>query len=264
MKRYCFLICLLVFFLTPVSHAQQLEDNYKSFVLAPFISVGNATIIRQNNYGYSTLAYALTSGFQAGFYCGIDRRYLRGSFKSGLIFSSWGQDYRDVLSGKQVEKTIRIQYLQLPLLYKIIFDQKPGDDFRVSLSYIQGGLIMGYLIGADVRFYRETHLGHMVEESLTDFVTHGRWNKNTDALLAAGDPESDRELFRPFDINVEIVYGYQKFISRRTAIWVEVHGVFGITDINAPSWRLKNNYGTYFGSFNAYPGIKTGANIYLF
>ncbi len=264
MYRSCLLICSLILLLSLPTHAQQLEDNYKSFFLAPFASVGNATIIRQNNYGYSTLAYEATPGFQAGFYYGIDRRYLRGSFKTGLIFSFWGQHYGDVLSGKQVEKTVRNQYLQVPLLFKIILNQKPGDDFRVSLQYIQGGVMMGYLIGSDVRFYRETHYGQMVEESLTDFVTFGRWNENTDALLAAGDPAKDRELFRPFDINLEMAYGYQKFLGRRTAVWVEIHGVIGLTDINAEDWRYPGNTGKYNGSFNFYPGIKTGFNIYLY
>lgn len=259
----CFGVLLLIILLSLPTHAQQLEDNYKNFYFAPFASFGSAGIIRQNNYGYSTLAYELTPGFQAGFYAGNDRD-LKKSFKTGLVFSFWGQNYRDVFSGKWVEKTVRNQYLQLPLLYKFIFHQKTGNDFRVSMNYLQGGVILGYLTRSDVRFYREGTSGQMVEETLTEFVTFGRWNENTDALLASGDPVTARELFRPFDVNLEIAWGYQKFVGRRTALWVELHGVMGLTDINAENWRYPSNTGTYRGSYNFFAGIKAGANIYFY
>jgi hypothetical protein len=259
----CLGIFLLALLFSIPTHAQNLEDNYKNFYLAPFASFGSASIIRQNNYGYSTLAYELTPGFQAGFYTG-NGRDLKKSFKTGLIFSFWGQNYRDVFSGKWVEKTVRNQYLQLPLLYKFIFLQKTGNDFRVSMNYLQGGVILGYLMGSEVRFYREGIPGQMVEESLTEFVTFGRWNENTDALLAFGDPVNDRSLFKPYDINLEIAYGYQKFVGRQTALWIEIHGVIGLTDINAENWRYPSNSGTYRGSYNFFPGLKAGANIYFY
>jgi len=262
MFRY-WLTVLIFFMIVFQSGAQGLEFNYKQIYLSPFASFGSPAIIRQNNYGYSTMAYQATPGFQTGVYFGRDRNVKR-SFKTGVILSFWGQYYRDTFSGKKVEKTINNRYLQIPLIYKYVLNRKIRDDYHIGLTYLQGGLMIGYLVGSSVQYFREANPGLMVEETVVDFVTNGGWNQNTEAILSMGDPDHSRDLFSPFDINVEISYGYQKFISRRTAIWVEVHGVLGLTDINASSWRLKNNYGAYFGSFNAYPGIKVGANIYLF
>jgi len=245
------------------SFAQGLEFNYKQFYLSPLMSFGSPAIVRQNNYGYSSLAYLATPGFQTGIYFGRDRNMKR-SFKTGVILSFWGQHYRDTFSGKRVEKTINNRYVQIPLIYKYVLNRKIRDDYHIGLTYLQGGLLIGYLVGSSVQYFREANPGLMVEETVVDFVTNGGWNQNTEAILSMGNPEHSRDLFSPLDINLEIAYGYQKFISRRTAIWVEVHGVFGLTDINASLWRLKNNYGNYFGSYNVYPGIKAGANIYLF
>jgi hypothetical protein len=263
MQKYLLNFLLLFLSAGPLS-AQALQHKPNQLFVSPEFSLGNAVIINQNNYGYSEMKYLLTPGWQAGALVGWDS-YLQQSLKTGILVSKWGQHYRDVLlSGDRVEKDVNIYYVQIPATFKYVFGRKRGYDHEVFSPYVFGSVRLGYPFYADVRYYREDDSGILQEEDLVYFVTKGEWNLNTEVIRALGNPEKDRQLFSWLDVELEAGGGYQYFVTRLIGLFAEVHAVYGLLDINAGEWRLRDVNGKYSGSHNFYAGLKIGANFYLY
>lgn len=259
-----FIVFVFCLFTLSGIKGQALEHKPKQPFLSPFVSMGIPTIINQNNYGYSEPGYSLTFGWQTGVMVGWDY-FLKQSYKTGIILSKWGQHYSDELDHYQTKKIVDNYYVQVPFSYKHVFGRKRGYDNEVFSPYVFGTAMIGYLFHSRVDFLVEQDNGEFQDMSLVDFVTRDEaWNENTEELLAQGNPEKDRYLFSPIDINLEIGGGYQFFITRRISLFAESQVAMGLGDLNAAKWRYKNNQNVYKSSHNLYVGIRIGANIYLF
>lgn len=262
MKKYL-IISLFILLGTIAVDAQALQHKPRQMFLSPELSFGTSFIVNQNNYGYSEMAYQLTYGGQYGAIIGWDN-YLQQAIKTGIIVSQWGQHYNEVVEGKNIAKSIRLYYVQIPFTYKYVFGRKRGYDHEVYSPYVFGSARIGYPFTANVTFLRENENGSMIEEDLVTFVTTGGYNLNEEQIALLGNPEKDRHLFSWLDIDVEVGGGYQYFITRTISLFAEAHIVYGILDINASEWRFRNNHNSYAASHNLYTGIKIGANFYLY
>jgi len=271
MSKYLFYL-LFTFTVTVQLPGQALQHKPKQLFLSPAISIGIPTIINPSNYGYSQPGLDFTFGGQLGIMIGWDY-YLKQSFKTGIQLSKWGQHFSGVFTIEGTEsntyvlskKKVNNYYLQIPLSYKQVFGRKRGYDHEVFSPYVFGSVTIGYLFYSNVSFFREQEDGSLQEQSLVDFVTEGNgWNNNEEEIIELGNPEKDKELFSPFDINLDAGGGFQFFVTRMTSIFAEAHLTTGILDINAGKWRLRNNRNVYKSSHNLYVGINLGANLYLY
>ena len=242
---------------------QALEHKPNQLFISPVLSLGTPFILNQTNYGFSELKYELTFGGQFGIMVGWDQ-YLKNSLKTGIMISNWGQNYHDVLwYGFAAEKKINNYYLQIPGTYKHVFGRKRGYDHEVFNPYVFGSVLISYLLYSDVKMLEEQEDGSFLEVTLIDFVTDNSWNLNSDEIIAQGNPEKDKHLFSPFDVNIDIGGGFQYFVTRLISVFAEGHVTGGILDINAGKWRFRDRNNVYRGSHNFYIGINIGANFYL-
>jgi len=257
------LVFLFLILSANVAIAQALQHKPNQLFLSPEISFGTPFILNQNNYGYHELSTSLTPGWQFGAIVGLDF-FLKQSYKTGIIVSKWGQHYSDEIDGKKVSKKVNLYYLQIPVSYKHVFGRKRGYDHEVFSPYVFGSVRIGYPFYAQVDYFRENESGTLTEEDLVSFVTEGDLNINEDEIELLGNPTKDRHLFSWLDINLEAGGGYQYFVTRTISLFAEVHVVAGILDNNAGEWRFRNDQEKYAGSYNLYPGLKIGANFYLY
>jgi len=257
------LIFFLFFFVSIQISAQALEHKPKQMFISPEISLGTPFIINQNNYGYTEMGNDLTFGYQIGVMLGWDY-FLKKSMKTGLLLSKWGQHYSEVINDKSTKKKVNNFYLQIPITYKHVFGRKRGYDHEVYSPYVLGGMTVGWLFYSNVEYSREQEGGSFQEESLVDFVTEGGWNLNTEEIIAQGNPKKDKNLFSPLDINIHVGAGYLYFITRRISLFAEAQISTSLLDINAGDWRFRDENNVYRASYNLYPALKFGANIYLY
>jgi hypothetical protein len=254
MKYFKIMVFILV---TSVNSFGQLQYLESQTYVSPIVSFGMPAIIKQNNYGYAEMAYLMKSGMQAGILIGYDN-YLKTGLRFGLIYSRNGQIYRDVLHGLTHRKAVTLHYINLPVVYRYIFGDTRSFDMDGVHNYIFGGVQLGYLIKADIKWERDG-----TEIDFWDFVSYINVNPNLDQIKKNGIPESDNEFFTKFDIGLAAGYGMHYFLQRNLSIFGEVYANLGIQDINAPSWRFRNRLSSYRPSYNFYAGFGFGVNYYL-
>lgn len=252
--RFLFLVILTFSITKPV--LSQLQYRKGQLYLSPIINIGAPAIINQNNFGFSEMAYGIKVGGQAGLLMGYDN-YIKSSFRFGVLYSKLGQKYSDVLLGTPHEKDITLNYINVPIVYKYVLGDTKGFDFEMVYKYFFGGIQLGYLVNADIKWVRD---GSDID--FWDFVSYQNINPNLDEIQEIGIPENDKEFFNPLDFSLTGGFGMQYFIGRNWSIFGELTGNIGIRDINSPTWRFRNNKKAYASSLNFFGGIGIGINYY--
>ena len=72
-----------------------------------------------------------------------------------------------------------------------------------------------------------------------------------------------KEPFQSTDVGVMISFGVRSFISDGLAFNFELIGGYGLNDINAEDWRLRNASNIYEASNNAFGGVQIGLVYYF-
>lgn len=237
----------------------QMQYKTGQLYISPVISLGLPAIINQNNYGFGEMAYDLKTGGQAGVLFGYDN-YLKTSFRYGVLYSEIGQRYSDILLDIPHEKNITLEYIQVPVVYKYVFGNTKGFDFEKIYKYIFGGFQVGYLLSADIQWIRDGK-----EVDMYDFISYGPYkdvNKNLDEILEIGIPANKKKLYNPIDLAIVGGAGAQYFFARRFTVFGELVGNIGLMDINAPTWRFRNNKKAYNQSLNVFAGLRFGITYY--
>ena len=249
LKKY---FSFLVLFLLTTSIFGQLEYNEKQFLISPVASIGFPLIANQNNYGYSELAYKVKPGGHIGVMFGFEK-YLKTSFKVGILYAFQGQNYKDVIYGLDHEKDISLNYIQIPFIYKYVLGAAKGYDLDALRHYVFAGGQLGYLVNAKMSFSRD---GKKVD--FLDFVSYHDKNTNLEEIKANGIPINAENFFTSFDFGINLGYGLQYFLEQRMYIFTELTAYMGMIDINNEKWRFRNNKRAYSGSLNVYGGLRFG------
>ncbi len=227
--------------------------------ISPVVSAGFPAILNQNNYGFGEMGYQFKIGGHAGVLFGYDN-YLKSSFRFGVLYSELGQKYSDILLETPHKKNITFHYIQIPAVYKYVLGDTKGFDWAVIYKYIFAGFQIGYLLDADVQWYRDGK-----EVDMYDFISYGPYeevNKNLGEILEIGIPSDDKKLFSGFDFSFVGGFGGQYFFARRFTVFGEFVGNIGLVDINKPTWRFRNNKKAYNQSLNLYAGLRLGITYY--
>lgn len=254
MKR----LIIIVFILNISNNLCYSQSGYnpKQLFISTVFSLGSTAIANQNNYGFGEMAYGVKLGSQTGVLFGYDK-YLKTSLRYGILVSRFGQKYHDKLLGVHHEKEITLDYIQIPVVYKYVFGDTKGFDFDKIFKYIFGGFQLGYLFDANIYWERSGK-----EIDFWEFTSYKGFNKNLDEIQEIGMPKDDKEFFKKIDLVLVWGLGGQYFLGRRLMVFSELIGNLSIKDINAPTWRFRNNHKSYVESLNLYGGLTIGITYY--
>ena len=265
MKRNVLLILLWILLAGIGSlEAQRARSPYEPGTLYLGLKAGGhlKIIANQNNYGQFEMAYKPAIGLAGGIYL----QYNLNSWSSLLIegvYQQQGQKYSDSFKGKQYDKTISLDYLAFPVLYRYLLSGKSGAydkalKFNQPKWFIEGGIQPAILVSADASW--------TIDGQATDFlsfITDGG-NPNLEQIEANGQPASAEELFKDFDVVLVVGAGFQQDLQNNIRWYVELRGGIGLLDINADKWRLPNKEGIYGASRNSFLGIQVGLSFSLY
>ncbi len=201
----------------------------------------SSVITNQNNYGLPfEMDYKLTFGAGGNVNIGFDFSKHAG-LKLEIGFAKLGQKYEDNYKDTAYTRNVKLNYLQIPLMFKYRtggekaqFYLMAGPQFNILTSatqeYLKGGKIFNDPVSgewAEPQTYGQ--------ESITDRYNSldilGRLDIGTDITLASN-------LF----LNIGLSLGY------------------GLMDINADDWQIKDHTGNYNASHTIYGGLNLGLN----
>ena len=157
------------------------------FYVGAMAGVNATAIFYQNNYGQTEMDYVVPVGFAAG-----AAMHYRLTQKSHLIaevsYQQMGQKHDDHFKGKDFYKDINLNYVAVPILYKLILNRKTvGYEAWTNDSkpkwYLLVGIQPSFLISADISYE--------VDGNQTDFISF---------ITEGGNPNIEEEYgwIRPY------------------------------------------------------------------
>ena len=218
-----------------------------------------SAIVNQNNYGASDLDYEFTGkpafGLSIGF-AGYNKHHVQ----TGIKLLRIGQNYSSEINSITHSKNIELNYVMIPLSYKMVFGDTETNSYATRAFFSIGGFV-AFLNRAET-----TMIVDRDEVSFLDF--HSSQNPSVDILtltqLAGGsDLEDDKDHFESIDFGVTLSIGVRTFLTDGLALNFELLCGYGLSDINAEKWRLKNSTGVYDASNNAFGGVQLGLHYYF-
>jgi len=265
MKRNLLLILLVVLLgAFQALHAQKDRTPFETGKLYFGIKGGVhlKIIANQNNYGQVEMAYKAAAGLAAG-------AFLQYNLNSGSsilaegVYQQQGQKYSDTFKKMSIDKTVSLNYLAIPVIYRHMLGPNSGAyeaaaNFTKPKWYVEGGIQPAILLSAEATW--------SINNQPTDFlsfITEGG-NPNQDQIEMNGMPESTADLFQNFDVVAVVGAGFQQELQNNIRWYAELRGGVGLLDINAEEWRLPNKEGIYQASRNAFVGIQVGLAFSLF
>jgi hypothetical protein len=204
-------------------------------------------IINQSFYGEPEVDYAPKTGYAASLNLGYNFTE-NISALAELQYSLQGQKYDgDQKIGGTEYKALRdidLRYLNIPLFFKYAFGSG-GTKFR-----FMAGPQVGILLEANQDYTRD---GEKVGPPVT--------NLDGDTFSPyAGDIT---ERFQKNDFSLVLDIGADIHLSDLFYINAGIRGNYGLTEINAAPYRIKNMDGEYSASNNLWGGIYFGINYKL-
>ena len=209
-------------------------------------------IFPENSYGQRKLGYQIPIRP----YIGLASQYEFGSRSAislDIMFQRMGTRHEDRAKRRDFYKDIRLDYLVLPVMYKLILNPGGGRFDRSARRdepkwFLSAGAQPGFLLSANNRYEVNGN-----RTDLISFITEGG-NPNFDAIEQNGTPESDEELYQSFDLSFVGAAGVQLYAQSNLKIIFELRGGFSLVDINASQWRLPDENGNYYASRNMFIG----------
>ncbi len=212
-------------------------------------------IFDQNNYGRPEMLYRIKPGYGYGLGYGVDIGN-RHKIQTALRYVTGGQYYKDVFAGLEHVKNIEFYSLQMPLIYKFIFNN-PSKTYRKDFQWIlNAGVNFSYLIRTDATYRID---GQTV--SFYDFMKYN--NSHYDEILANPDATDPISLFNRWDIALYGGVSALYFVLDYVAVELELNVTYGMLDINRLEWQIKNVNGQYSGSHNGQIGSRLTVLYYI-
>lgn len=248
-KKLLVLIC--IFFQNGIVQAQ----IYGGVDAAYFLT----SIINQNNFGSQEMDYEFSGNPSFGLsigYAGYNKHHIQ----TGIKFLNLGQKYSSELNNLSYERLIEMNYIMIPLSYKLVFGDTESNSYATR-AFFSVGTYLSFLNQAETTWT----IGRD-DVSLIDF--HSSQNPNGDILqlaqLANGsDLEDEKDYFESIDYGVTLSFGVRTFLGEGLALNLEILGGYGLGDINAEEWRLNNSVGEYDPSNNTFGGVQMGIHYYF-
>ena len=238
MKKICSLV-VLALFLTTGSLVGQKQLYFGAQ------GTGMSTwILNQNNYGRPDMDYVATFGGAGNVNIGFDFNQNFGLFLQ-VGYAKLGQKFRDVIDDTTYTRNVKLDYLQVPLLFKY----RTSAD--VARFYIMAGPQFDFLLSANQIYYKDD----VSYEEQFENPLSGEMVKIGEEDIT--DRYTSYDIFARLDLGVDITIIKNLFISTGLSF------AYGLTDINAEDWRMDNSSGEYNPSHNIAIGFNVGINYCL-
>ena len=260
--RYLAIIVTLFLLSAQAVIGQSAIRSPGKFYVGALAGVNATAIFYQNNYGQTEMDYVVPVGFAGG-----AAMHYRLTQKSHLIaevsYQQMGQKHDDHFKGKDFYKDINLNYVAVPILYKLILNRKTvGYEAWTNDSkpkwYLLVGIQPSFLISADISYEVDGN-----QTDFISFITEGG-NPNIEEILANGPLEDDKDLYKSTDISLIGAAGFHTNIQPSVVGFVEMRGGISLLDINADAWQLPGPEGTYNWSRNLSFGLYVGILFRVF
>jgi len=200
----------------------------------------NATfIINQNIYGGSPqLDYKETTSF--AYDLGLGYNFTRWiGIKAEVGMTPMGQKYYNHDDIPSITRDVKLSYITVPVMAHISFG---GKVFRF---YANLGPQFAFLTKATQSYLKDGNpLPKFYNPEIKDSIDVSK----TDIK----DRYKSMDIMARFDCGLDII------LISHIGINIGVSGAYGLTDINASAWQLKNSDGVYKPSHNVYGGLNIG------
>ena len=234
-------IIVIVFSLS-LLYMESYAQKGKEIVLGVGGSVTSVWIVNQSFYGEPEVDYAPKMGYTGSLNLGYNFN-ASIAIMTELQYSLQGQKY----DGKQsfgggtynVERNIDLKYFNIPLFFKYAFGSG-GTKFRFL-----AGPQVGILLNATQKYLRnDVRLGSKaIDQNGKQFVT---------------DANDVKDRFEKTDFSLVLDIGADIHLSDLFFISAGIRGNYGLMEINAEPYRIKNIDGEYLSSRNLWGGVYVG------
>ena len=206
----------------------------------------SSVITNQNNYGLPfEMDYKVTLGAGGNVNIGFDFNNHVG-LKLELGYAKLGQQYKDTHNDTIYTRNVKLNYLQIPLLFKF----RTGGE--VARFYLMAGPQFNILLSASQEYFKH--------DSVFTRKGYPNWNKPTEI---GESTITDR--YNVLDIMGRLDFGVDITVAKNLFLNVGLTMAYGFMDINATAYQnpLKNPTYTYNASHNIYGGLNVGINYML-
>jgi hypothetical protein len=203
----------------------------KGFHIAPVYQLNSKWISKQNTYeafGKYKLAYKIGLGNAYGVAAGYDFSTRFGIQIEYIMQSEHGQDYEDIINRKPMKRSVVLNYMQIPMIIKLKSSMMSGlTNKPIAVNYI-AGLQYGMLKSASMELN----------------------GNNTDI----------KNRFLDYDFSA--IFGIETdiFLTSRFFLSTGLRFEYGLLDINASGWKIKNGG----KSQNILSGMTAGLHYMVF
>lgn len=205
----------------------------------------SSVITNQNNYGLPfEMDYQLTFGGAGNATIGFDFNKNIG-LRLEIGFSKLGQNYKDNYKDTNYTRKVRLNYLQLPLLFKF----RTGGE--VAKFYVMAGPQFNILLSASQSYLKQ-------EVIYDEYYIPVDWSQ---PILIGKETITER--YNPLDILGRIDFGADIRLAQNLFLNAGLTLAYGFLDINATDYQVPDKDGNYNPSHNIYGGINFGINYVL-
>lgn len=206
-------------------------------------NLNSTWIMYQQTYGEPFLDYKITFRPAFNVQIGYDWDQHWGLYGE-IGFAMLGQKYDDTQYGLPTTRNIKMNYLQIPILFKY---RSGGEKAQF---YIRAGFQYNQLLSAKQEYLRDG-------EPAPPYYNE-RYNTTIDVSQEdIKDRYTDGNLALRLDLGADIKLGDHLFLNAGLST------MYSITQLVAPSWRLYDYEGNMNYSHNLYCGLNVGIN-YVF
>jgi len=232
MKRSLFIAILILF--VGIIHV----SAQKGFSIGIGGDYNAIFIQNQNTYGQTLWEYDKSLGGAVNLQLGYNFFNWFG-LKMEVGYTRMGQNYFDQENNPTVTRSIKLNYITVPLM------------IRMSV----GGKVLRFYAAAGPQF---AFLSSAKQDYLKNGVPLPKFYNPEihDSIDVSKNDIKDR--YSSFDLMARIDLGLDIIFFNRLAFNIGISTAYGLTDINATDWRLKNNKGEYKASHNFYAGLNFG------
>jgi hypothetical protein len=189
--------------------------------------------------------YVPTIGGSGNIHLGFDFNKSVG-LKLEAGYQMLGQRYKDTYNDTAYTRTVTLNYIQLPLLFKY------RTNGEVARFYFAIGPQFNFLMSANQVYYKQ-------EVVNTDSI----YNPISNQRIKVGE-ETITDRYTSFDVMGRLDLGVDISFTPNLFLNVGATMAYGFMDINATDWRIPDHSsGTYSPSHNIFGGINVGIN-YIF
>ncbi len=212
-------------------------------------------IINQNTYGRPELKYSLKPGYGYGIGYGYDIGN-RHKIQTGIRYLTGGQYYTDVFGGIKHSRDIELFYLQLPLIYKFIWN-RPSKTYRKDFQWISS-------VGLNFSYLTKALASYKIDDKTVSFIDFVNYHNDRIKEVRENPDASDpTRLYRRWDFAFYGSMSALYFVLDYVAIELELNGTIGFVDMNRLEWQIKNPNGQYSPSYNSQLGSRLTLLYYI-